>query len=92
MGQAADFLQIFEVIAGLGPTVAAVPVVSGTLIQGQTLTASAPTFNGSQPITIGYQWVRCDANGVNCVAIAGSTAPGETPWRRYQSRVCSSLR
>ena len=40
--------------------------------------AATPSFNGPGPITIGYQWVRCDANGVNCVAIAGATAQSYT--------------
>jgi hypothetical protein len=51
------------------------PIISGTPQDGQTLTASTGSWSGTQPITYGYQWQRCDSGGANCVAIAGATGP-----------------
>ncbi len=49
------------------------PPVSGTPQDGQTLTASTGSWSGTQPITYGYQWQRCDSGGANCAPIAGAT-------------------
>ena len=51
------------------------PIISGTPQDGQTLTASTGSWSGTQPITYGFQWQRCDSGGANCVAIAGATGP-----------------
>jgi hypothetical protein len=55
------------------------PAVSGTTVQGGTLTATSGAWAGAQPITLSYQWVRCGADGgrpdgSNCAAIPGATA------------------
>ena len=49
------------------------PKVSGTLAIGDTLTATSGTWTGAQPISISYQWERCDTNGGNCNYIGGAT-------------------
>ena len=49
------------------------PRVTGTPIDGQTLTADHGTWTGTAPIDFAYQWQRCDAAGANCVDIAGAT-------------------
>ena len=51
------------------------PIISGTPQDGQTLTASTGSWSGTQPITYGFQWQRCDSGGANCVVIAGATGP-----------------
>jgi hypothetical protein len=57
-----------------GPPFASTPAsVSGTARDGETLTADPGVWQGSTPITYAYQWRRCDANGANCVDIAGAT-------------------
>src|SRR5918912_1208483 len=73
------------VVAGAGgarPAVAPKPTgqprVTGTAIQGETLTTTNGTWTGTAPITFRYRWLRCDAsgggvNGVNCTTIAGET-------------------
>ncbi|MBV9049963.1 MAG: hypothetical protein JOY58_16950, partial [Solirubrobacterales bacterium] len=42
------------------------PTFSGVTQDGQTLTATSGTWDGTQPITYGYQWQRCDGAGLNC--------------------------
>jgi hypothetical protein len=56
------------------PANAAAPSVSGTLIEGETLTATAGTWTGSIPIAYGYQWVLCDGGTANCADVPGQTA------------------
>ena len=57
---------------GTGRVVAAVPLnrvrptVSGVTQDGQPLTSSTGTWDGTMPITYGYQWQRCDGAGLNC--------------------------
>ena len=59
----------------LRPTNAGLPEITGTAMEEETLTATAGSWNGPQPISVSYQWYRCDANGNGCVPIAGATAP-----------------
>jgi hypothetical protein len=47
------------------------PTLSGTAAQGQTLRASVGTWNGLQPITFTFNWLRCDTAGNNCVQQPG---------------------
>ena len=69
------------------------PTISGTLVDGQTLTASTGTWIDS-PDSYSYQWQACDASGSNCSDIAGavgntyrttssaSTSPSSSATRR----------
>ena len=52
------------------------PSISGSAVQGQTVQADHGTWNGANPITYKYQWLRCDTVGSNCAQIAGETASG----------------
>lgn len=49
------------------------PVISGLVVDGQTLTTSDGEWSGTPPITYGYQWRRCDATGADCSDLAGAT-------------------
>ena len=60
------------------PTPTSEPVVSGQAVQGQTLTTTNGTWDGTTPMTFEYRWLRCDTsgggnNGINCDTISGET-------------------
>jgi hypothetical protein len=38
------------------------------------LTTSNGSWQGTMPMSDGYQWLRCNSSGANCAAIAGATA------------------
>jgi hypothetical protein len=50
------------------------PSVSGSWVEGQTVTVSPGTWSGAAPITYSYQWLRCNSSGGSCSAIGGATA------------------
>lgn len=54
------------------------PTVSGTAVEGQTLTADPGRWSGDTPIVFSYRWQRCNAGGGNCVAIPGGNADDQT--------------
>ena len=60
------------VVTGPLPTNSALPTISGTTTQGQTLTASDGSWNDA--LTYAYQWHRCDSAGANCLGISGATS------------------
>lgn len=47
------------------------PTLSGTAAQGQTLRVSPGTWNGQQPMTFTFRWLRCDTSGNNCIVQQG---------------------
>jgi len=55
------------------PTVAGPPTITGTAVQGQTLTAAPGTWTNAPALT--HQWQHCDAAGAACTDIAGATTP-----------------
>ncbi len=59
--------------AALVPISVQFPTVSGTALEGQTLTASTGTW-GNTPTAYTYQWQDCDPGGSTCTDIAGATA------------------
>jgi hypothetical protein len=42
------------------------PVISGVTQDGQALSVTSGTWDGTLPMTFGYQWRRCDGAGLNC--------------------------
>ncbi|HEX3456127.1 MAG TPA: glycoside hydrolase family 25 protein, partial [Gaiellaceae bacterium] len=64
----------------LGPPIlSAPPTVVGPPEAGQLLAAVPGTWEGGKPITFAYQWRRCDAAGLNCLAITGAAAETYRP-------------
>jgi hypothetical protein len=57
-----------------GPANTVVPTIGGSAVQGSTLTANPGTWQGAQPISMSYQWDRCDANLNSCPSINGATS------------------
>jgi hypothetical protein len=58
-----------------GPVVVTSPMISGSAVQGQTLTADPGTWDdGGSALDFGYQWQRCDVDGANCSPIVGATS------------------
>ena len=67
-----------KVTSSSGPVNTKEPTVSGTLVQGQTLTGTTGSWSGTTPIAYAYQWVRCGsdggaADGSNCTFLSGAT-------------------
>ena len=56
------------------PVNTAVPSITGTAKDGQTLTSTTGTWTGTTPLTYARQWRRCDSAGANCTDISGATA------------------
>ncbi len=56
------------------PSNLTVPVVSGIARDGETLTTTLGTWDGTWPLDYEFQWQRCDAAGLNCIDIPGATA------------------
>jgi hypothetical protein len=54
------------------------PTISGLTQDGQTLTSTSGTWDGTLPITYAYQWRRCDGAGLNCGKTFPST-PSNSP-------------
>lgn len=55
-----------------GPSNTQIPQITGTPMEEETLTATTGLWSGPQPISVSYQWYRCDANGNGCAPIAGA--------------------
>lgn len=65
-----DSAESAAVEIAVAPVNTAIPVISGTLEVGETLTASTGTWTGTAPITYTYQWKR---NGVDIPGATNST-------------------
>ena len=49
------------------------PLVSGSAVEGQTLSASAGSWEGTPPLSYSYQWEDCNTSGNACSNISGAT-------------------
>jgi hypothetical protein len=56
------------VVVPPAPTNTAVPTITGTARQGQTLTEVHGSWTG-EPTSFDYQWLQCDSLGMSCTAI-----------------------
>jgi hypothetical protein len=55
------------------PRSTALPSIAGSPEENETLTASPGTWAGAQPISFGFQWLRCASYGGACAPILGAT-------------------
>jgi hypothetical protein len=55
------------------PTNTSRPTISGTPAPGNRLDASRGSWSGDQPMTFGFRWIRCNAQGNDCGDISGAT-------------------
>ncbi len=51
------------------------PKIQGKAEEGETLTATSGSWQGSQPLTYKAQWKRCDKLGAGCAPISGANDP-----------------
>jgi hypothetical protein len=77
-GQASVNSMASKPIAAGPPVNTGAPTVSGSLQEGQTLSASDGQWAGTAPISFAYQWLRCSVLGGACQEIAGATGPTYT--------------
>ncbi len=80
---------VVEALTSGAPIATSPPTISGIPQEGQTLTGSPGTWNGSQPIAFANQWQRCDSSGGGCTDLANQT--GDT-YVVDQSDIGSRLR
>ena len=64
-------------VAQLAPASTALPSISGTATQGQTLTTSNGSWTNN-PSSFAYKWQDCDSSGASCSTITGATANSYT--------------
>ena len=60
------------------PAMTVSPSISGTAMQGETLSESHGSWSNS-PSSYAYAWEDCDSLGANCSAIQGATAQTYVP-------------
>jgi hypothetical protein len=61
----------------LAPVNSVLPVVSGSVVEGQTLSATTGTWSGS-PTSYAYQWEDCSTSGEACANVSGATGSSYT--------------
>ena len=58
---------------GVAPQTTVRPSLAGTPKAGQTLTVTGGSWSGTEPITLAFRWVRCQASGAGpCETIPGA--------------------
>jgi hypothetical protein len=61
-----------DVVVG-PPVMVSQPSVRGSFLNGSVVTADTGRWVGRQPISFSFRWLRCNAQGGDCVSIAGAT-------------------
>lgn len=65
-------------VEAVAPSNIAVPAISGTAEEGQVLSASTGSWEGTPTISYAYQWQDCDSLGEACMGISGATGSSYT--------------
>jgi RHS repeat-associated protein len=61
-----------------GPVETALPTVSGEILVGQVLNATAGTWSALPAASYSYQWEHCNSAGESCSTISGATSASYT--------------
>ena len=56
------------------PTIETRPFIFGLAKRGYSLATSTGTWSGTTPMTVRFQWRRCNKYGKRCASITGATA------------------
>ena len=64
-----------SLINALLPSNTSLPSITGSLIDGSTLTAITGSWSGTAPLNYSYQWELCNVLGSGCTEIAKATGP-----------------
>lgn len=77
-GAASALSAATAIVVADAPVNTVEPVISGSAVEGQTLSGTSGSWTGQQPIAFAYQWVRCGADGgkpdgSNCTFVSGAT-------------------
>ena len=80
--ESAESAQTAVVTAVTAPVNTAEPSISGSAVEGATLTTTTGTWTGTS-LAFAYQWVRCGADGglpdgSNCPTVSGATSSAYT--------------
>ena len=62
------------VTSGQAPVNTSAPSISGSAVQGQTLSADHGGWSGDTPITYSYQWRRCNSSGSGCSNVGAASS------------------
>jgi hypothetical protein len=73
-GTATAYSSASGLVQPAPPSATSPASVSGSALDGHTLSANDGGWSGTGPLDPSYQWQRCDADGTNCVDIPGATA------------------
>ncbi len=61
-----------SLIKALLPANSVLPSITGTLVDGSSLTGAKGSWTGSEP-SFSYQWLLCNASGASCKEVSGAT-------------------
>jgi hypothetical protein len=61
-------------VVNVAPQNTALPVISGTVQEGQALSVSTGTWTGDPAPTYTYQWEQCDLSGLDCTNLSATTS------------------
>src|ERR1700691_6041767 len=73
-GEATATSAATATVAAAAPADTALPAVSGTTKEGETLSASTGSWAGTEPFSYTYQWRSCNSSGESCSNISGATS------------------